>query len=48
MKINAQYRCKVLSIFDQIPGLLSQHEKRVVFKKIQEGSYAEQYEETFF
>lgn len=48
MKINAQYRSKVLSIFDQIPGLLSQHEKRVVFKKIQEGSYAEQYEETFF
>lgn len=48
MKINAQYRSKVLAIFDQIPGLLSQHEKRVVFKKIQEGSYAEQYEETFF
>lgn len=48
MKINAQYKGKVLAIFDQIPGLLSQHEKRVVFKKIQEGSYAEQYEETFF
>lgn len=48
MKINAGYRSKVLAIFDQIPGLLSQHEKRVVFKKIQEGSYAEQYEETFF
>ena len=48
MKINARYRSKVLSIFDQIPGLLSQHEKRVNFKNIQEGSYAEQYEETFF
>ena len=48
MKINAQYRSKVLAIFDQIPGLLSQHEKRVILKKIQEGSYAEQYEETFF
>ena len=48
MKINAQYRSRVLAIFDQIPGLLSQHEKRVIFKKIQEGSYAEQYEETFF
>ena len=48
MKINARYRSKVLAIFDQIPGLLSQHEKRVIFKKIQEGSYAEQYEETFF
>lgn len=48
MKIEVRYRSKVLAIFDQIPGLLSQHEKRVVFKKIQEGSYAEQYEETFF
>ena len=48
MKINARYRSKVISIFDQIPGLLSQHEKRVVFKQIKEGSYAEQYEETFF
>ena len=48
MKINAQYRSKVLSIFDQIPGFLSQHEKRIVFKQLQEGSYAEQYEETFF
>ena len=48
MKIKAQYRSKVLAIFDQIPGLLSQHEKRVVFKDIQEGSYADQYSETFF
>jgi predicted AAA+ superfamily ATPase len=48
MKIKSQYRSKVLTIFDQIPGLLSQHEKRVVFKNIQEGSFAEQYEDTFF
>ena len=48
MKIKSQYRGKVLAIFDQIPGLLSQHEKRVVFKNIQEGSYADQYSETFF
>ena len=48
MKIKAQYRAKVLKIFDQIPGLLSQHEKRVVFRQIAEGSTAEQYEETFF
>ena len=48
MKIKAQYRRKVLAIFDQIPGLLSQHEKRVVFKDIQEGSYADQYSDTFF
>lgn len=48
MKIKAQYRSKVLAIFDQIPGLLSRHEKRVVFNKIVEGSMADQYEETFF
>ena len=48
MKIKAQYRAKVLAIFDQIPGLLSRHEKRVVFNRIVEGSTAEQYEETFF
>lgn len=48
MKINARYRSKVLTIFDQIPGLLSKHEKRVVFKEIKEGSQADQYEETFF
>lgn len=48
MKIKVQYRSKVLAIFDQIPGLLSRHEKRVVFNRIVEGSTAEQYEETFF
>lgn len=48
MKIQAQYRGKVLTIFDQIPGLLSQHEKRVVFSRVAEGTFAEQYEETFF
>jgi hypothetical protein len=48
MKIKAQYRSKVIAIYDQIPGLLSRHEKRVVFNRIVEGSSAEQYEETFF
>ncbi|MCR5756212.1 MAG: ATP-binding protein [Acetatifactor sp.] len=48
MKIGAKYRSKVLSIYDQIPGFLSQHEKRVVFKQIKDGSQADQYEETFF
>lgn len=48
MKIDARYRSKVLAIFDQIPGLLSQHEKRVVFKDVSAGSTADQYEETFF
>lgn len=48
MKIRTQYRSKVLSIYDQIPGFLSQHEKRVVFKRVQSGSVSEQYEDTFF
>ena len=48
MKIRSQYRSKVLAIYDQIPGLLSQHEKRVVFKNVQEGTFADQYEDTFF
>ena len=48
MKIQAQYRSKVLAIFDQIPGLLSRHEKRVVFNRIATGSSADQYEETIF
>ena len=47
MKIGGRYRTKVLSIFDQIPGLLSKHEKRVVFNKIAEGSDFLQYEDTF-
>ncbi|MCD8106063.1 MAG: DUF4143 domain-containing protein [Lachnospiraceae bacterium] len=48
MKIRRQYRAKVLAVFDQIPGLLSRHEKRVVFNRILPGSSADQYEETFF
>ena len=48
MKIDAKYRAKVLAIFDQIPGLLSRHEKRVVFNEVVPGSTAAQYEETFF
>ncbi len=48
MKIKARYRSKVLALFDQIPGLLSRHEKRVIFNEIAENSYAEQYEDTFF
>lgn len=48
MKIGAKYRSKVLSIFDQIPSFLSKHEKRVVFNNIAEGSYFNQYTDTFF
>lgn len=50
MKINAQYRSKVLALYDQIPGLLSSHEKRVVFKDVdnKERASFDRYEETFF
>ena len=48
MKINARYRSKVIAIFDQIPGLLSRHEKRVVFNEVAEGSSAVHYDDTFF
>ena len=48
MKIDSRYRSKVLTIFDQIPGLLSRHEKRVVFGEVAPNSTAEQYEDTFF
>lgn len=48
MKIDSRYRSKVLAIFDQMPGLLSQHEKRVVFRDVSSGSTADKYEDTFF
>ena len=50
MKINSQYKSKVITIYDQIPGLLSSHEKRVVLKNVQGDSSAsyEKYKETFF
>ena len=46
-KIEAPYRAKVLSVFDQIPAFLSQHEKRVRLKRI-DGGEGIDYEETFF
>lgn len=48
MKINAQYRSRVIALYDMLPALLSKHEKRVVFSNIVNGSFAEQYAETFF
>lgn len=35
MRIDSSYKSKVLAIFDQILGLLSRHEKRVVFKEVE-------------
>ena len=48
MKIKSPYRSKTLAIFDQIPSLLSRHEKRIVFNQIASDSYFANYEETFF
>ena len=48
LKINTRYRSKVLSIFEQLPGFLSKHEKRVVLSKIVQGSTIDQYADTFF
>ena len=47
-KIAAPYRSKVQSIFDQIPGFLSSAEKRVIYKKIDDGSSFMNYADTFF
>ena len=47
-KIEGLYRSKVLGIFDQIPGLLSKHEKRVVLNTILKGSSAKQFQDAFF
>ena len=47
-KIEGMYRSKVLAIFDQIPGLLAKHEKRVVLSSITKGSTPRQFEDAFF
>ena len=48
MKINVRYRSRVLALYDTLPALLSKHEKRVVFGEVVNGTFAEQYAETFF
>ena len=48
LKLKASYKNKVLSIFDQIPGFLSSHEKRVKISSINQNDKAINYEETFF
>lgn len=47
-KIDRTYRSKVLSIYDQIPSFLSQHEKRVRLSNIEEKSTFPMYQDTFF
>lgn len=48
LKLNSGYKSKVLSIYDQIPGFLSTHEKRVKINSIDSTNKAINYEETFF
>lgn len=48
MKIRSAYRSKVLTIFDSIPGMLSSHEKRVIFSDIVNGTGFGRYEDSFF
>nr|WP_199484161.1 AAA family ATPase [Amedibacillus hominis] len=47
-KIQAKYRTKVLSIYDQIPSFLSQHEKRVRLSNIELNSAFPMYQDTFY
>ncbi|MEG0366629.1 MAG: AAA family ATPase [Coprobacillus sp.] len=47
-KIDLKYRSKVLSIFDQIPSFLSQHEKRIVLSNIEQNSTYPMYQDTFY
>lgn len=48
MKIKSANKSKVLAIYDQIPRLLSKHEKRVVYSDIKTGSVNEDYLDSFF
>ncbi len=47
-KITQRYKSKVASIFDQIPGFLSKHEKRVILSDVVPGTTIDQYADTFF
>lgn len=48
MKIGSKYQSRVLSIFDQIPAFLSQHEKRVILSDIEAGATFTKFNDTFF
>ena len=47
-KIDGRYKTRVKSVFDQIPGFLSQHEKRVILSGLGEDGRIESYEEAFY
>lgn len=48
MRIEADYRSSVLSIYDQIPSFLSKSERRVVMSRIEKGASFPKYHNTFF
>lgn len=48
MKISSSYKNKVISIYDQIPGLLSKHEKRIIFNEINSNAKYQSYIDSFF
>ena len=48
MKIRESYRVRTALIFDQIPGFLSKHEKRVIYNQVESGSSADDFFESFF
>ena len=48
MKIKESYRGRTLMLFDQIPGFLSKHEKRVIYNQVENGSSAADFSEAFF
>lgn len=48
-KIKKAYGSKVAAVFEQIPGFLSKHEKRIIFSKIDNGIVTQDsYDNTFF
>ena len=47
-KIDARYRSRVLSVFEQIPAFLSKHEKRVRLSNLEKNASFPMYHDTFF
>lgn len=48
MKIKSSYRGRTALLYDQIPGFLSKHEKRVVYNRLERGTGADEFSEPFF
>lgn len=48
MKIKDSCKGRTAMLFDQIPGFLSKHEKRVIYNRVEQGSSADDFSESFF